>query len=96
MPANANHGVYKISTDRQRVDVDAVHAFLTQSYWSPGIPREVVERAIANSLCFSVYLGAQQVGFARVVTDKVTFAYSRSAEPCCSGKNSGEWLGSYH
>jgi GNAT superfamily N-acetyltransferase len=75
MPANANRGEYNISTDRQRIDIAVVHAFLTQSYWSPGIPREVVERAIANSLCFGVYLGTQQAGFARVVTDKATFAY---------------------
>ena len=75
MPANATRGDYEISTDRQRIDIAAVHAFLAQSYWSPGIPRQVVERAIENSLCFGVYLGAQQVGFARVVTDKATFAY---------------------
>ena len=75
MPVNANHGEYQMSTDRQRIDIAAVHAFLTQSYWSPGIPRGVVERAIENSLCFGVYLGAQQVGFARVITDKATFAY---------------------
>ena len=75
MPANAKLGVYEISTDRQRIDISAVHAFLAQSYWSPAIPREIVERAIANSLCFGVYLGAQQAGFARVVTDKATFAY---------------------
>jgi GNAT superfamily N-acetyltransferase len=75
MPVNANHGEYQMSTDRQRIDIAAVHAFLTQSYWSPGIPRGVVERAIENSLCFGVYFGAQQVGFARVITDKATFAY---------------------
>jgi GNAT superfamily N-acetyltransferase len=75
MPVNANLGDYEISTERQRIDIATVHAFLTQSYWSPGIPRDVVERAIANSLCFGVYLGAQQVGFARVVTDQATFAY---------------------
>ena len=66
---------YAISTDRQRLDIAAIHAYLTQSYWSPGVPRGVVERAIANSLCFGVYRGAEQVGFARVVTDKATFAY---------------------
>jgi GNAT superfamily N-acetyltransferase len=75
MPVNANLGDYEISTERQRIDIATVHAFLTQSYWSPGIPCDVVERAIANSLCFGVYLGAQQVGFARVVTDQATFAY---------------------
>jgi GNAT superfamily N-acetyltransferase len=66
---------YEISTDRAHLDVDAIHAFLTQSYWSPGIPRATVARAIANSLCFGVFWQGQQVGFARVVTDKTTFAY---------------------
>ena len=66
---------YEISTDPARLDVDAIHAFLTQSYWSPGIPRATVARAIANSLCFGVFWQGQQVGFARMVTDKTTFAY---------------------
>jgi len=67
--------VYEISTDPARLDVDAIHAYLTQSYWSPGIPRATVARAIANSLCFGVFWQGQQVGFARMVTDKTTFAY---------------------
>lgn len=66
---------YEISTDSARLDVDAIHAFLTRSYWSPGIPRATVARAIANSLCFGVFWQGQQVGFARVVTDRTTFAY---------------------
>jgi GNAT superfamily N-acetyltransferase len=66
---------YEISTDPARLDIDAIHAFLTQSYWSPGIPRATVARAIANSLCFGAFWQGQQVGFARVVTDKTTFAY---------------------
>lgn len=67
---------YEISTDPARLDVDAMHAYLTRSYWSPGIPRDVVERASRNSLCFGVYeRGGGQVGLARVVTDHATFAY---------------------
>lgn len=68
---------YDISTDPARLDVDAIHAYLTRSYWSPGIPREVVARAVRNSLCFGVYLksSGSQVGFTRVVTDHATFAY---------------------
>jgi GNAT superfamily N-acetyltransferase len=66
---------YEITTDPARFDVDAIHAFLTQSYWSPGIPRATVARAIVNSLCFGVFSQGQQVGFARMVTDKTTFAY---------------------
>jgi GNAT superfamily N-acetyltransferase len=66
---------YEFSCGKQRLDIEAIHAFLTQSYWSPGIPRAVVERAIANSLCFAVFHDNKQVGFARVITDKATFAY---------------------
>ena len=94
MPVNVNHGEYQMSTDRQRIDIAAVHAFLTQSYWSPGIPRGVVERAIENSLCFGVYFGAQQVGFARVITDKATFAYLADVFIIEShrGKGLSKWL----
>src|SRR6201989_21918 len=66
---------YDIGPDPSRLQLDAVHAYLTRSYWSPGVPREVVARAAANSLCFGIYLGDAQVGYARVVTDKATFAY---------------------
>ena len=68
-------GEYEISCDKERLDVGAIHAFLERSYWSPGVSRTVVQRAISNSLCFGVYQSARQVGFARVVTDKATFAY---------------------
>src|ERR1700736_6608636 len=66
---------YEISTDTHRLDVEVIHKFLAEeSYWSPGIPRSIVERAIENSLCFGVYHHATQIGFARIVTDKSTFA----------------------
>jgi GNAT superfamily N-acetyltransferase len=65
------------STDPARLDIDAIHGFLSRdSYWVPGIHRELVERSIANSLCFGVYDDSpRQLGFARVVTDGVGFAY---------------------
>ena len=66
---------YQISTDPTRLDVDAIHAFLVGAYWSIGIPRDLVERSIAGSLCFGVYLRGEQVGFARVIGDAATFAY---------------------
>lgn len=66
---------YAVSTDPRRLDIDVIHGFLVQSYWSPGVPRAVVERAIAHSLCFGVYHHTAQVGFARVITDRATFAY---------------------
>jgi GNAT superfamily N-acetyltransferase len=67
---------YEISTDRSRIDLPRVHRFLsTEAYWSPGVSRSVVERSIEGSLPFGVYLGDEQVGFARVVTDYATFAW---------------------
>jgi GNAT superfamily N-acetyltransferase len=64
------------STDRARLDIDLIHGFLSrESYWVPGIHREWVETAIANSLCFGAYEGRRQLGFARVVTDGAGFAY---------------------
>lgn len=66
----------RISTDPADIDFEVVHGFLsTQAYWCPGIPRAVVERAAANSLCFSALLDGRQVGFARVIGDRATFAY---------------------
>jgi N-acetylglutamate synthase-like GNAT family acetyltransferase len=68
-------GEYLISTDPAKLDLDAIHAYLVRAYWSQGIPRKTVERAVANSLCFALLHGDAQVGFARVVTDSATFAY---------------------
>ena len=68
-------GEFEISTDPARIDLAAVHAFLTNSYWAAGIPLETVERSIRNSLCFGIYQRNCQVGFARVITDCATFAY---------------------
>ena len=65
----------RISTERDELDVDLIHAFLSETYWARGIPREVVEHAIAGSLCFGGYLGDRQVAFARVITDGATFGY---------------------
>lgn len=66
---------YFISTDKSRLDIDLVHNFLTNCYWAEGVPRDVVRRSIDNALCFGVFHGSQQVGFARVVTDHATYAY---------------------
>jgi N-acetylglutamate synthase-like GNAT family acetyltransferase len=68
---------FVVTDDRLRVDLDVVHGYLTRSYWSAGIPRYIVERAVENSMCFGVYEegSGRQVGFARVVTDRATFAW---------------------
>jgi GNAT superfamily N-acetyltransferase len=66
---------YEITTEKSRMSVEAAHAFLSQAYWSPGVHLTTVQKAFDNSLCFAVLAGSEQVGFARVVTDKATFAY---------------------
>jgi GNAT superfamily N-acetyltransferase len=75
---------YQISTDPAKLNLDLIHKFLSgHSYWARGIPRDVVARSVANSLCFGVYAvsnttpksACSQVGFARVTTDRATFAY---------------------
>src|SRR5450432_4427668 len=67
---------YSLSSDPARLDLTAIHAFLSQAYWSAGIPPEVLARAVASSLCFGLYApDGAQVGFARLVTDRATFAY---------------------
>lgn len=66
---------WTISTDPARQNVDAIHAFLARAYWSEQIPRDVVEHAVRNSLCFGLFEGEAQIGLARVVTDYATFAY---------------------
>lgn len=69
-------GNYSISTDRSKLDLAVVHDYLSNhSYWAQGRSLETVRRSIENSLCFGVFLGDQQVGFARVVTDYATFAW---------------------
>lgn len=68
-------GPYVVSTDPSLLDMGVVHGFLGSSYWAEGVPSEVVRRSIEHSLCFGVYEGGAQVGFARVVTDRATFAY---------------------
>lgn len=66
----------EIDDDRSRLDVDAIHDFLSnESYWARNRSREQTETAIENSICFGVYDGERQIGFARVVSDKATFAY---------------------
>jgi GNAT superfamily N-acetyltransferase len=66
---------FVVSTDPAHVDLNLVHAVLTNSYWAKGIPRETVARSIENSLCFGIYNAQGQVGFARVITDFATYAH---------------------
>ncbi len=65
----------ELSDDRDRLDIARIHAWLASSYWSPGIERALVERAIAGSQPLGAYRDGVQVGFARVITDRATFAW---------------------
>ena len=66
---------YELTGDPARIDPAAAHAYLTRSYWSPGIPPETVQRAIANSISVAALKNGEQVAMARVVSDRATFAY---------------------
>jgi len=67
---------FDVSTDPARLDIDSIHKFLSESsYWAQGRSRAAVEENIRHSLCFGVFDGVRQVGFARVVTDRVVFGY---------------------
>jgi GNAT superfamily N-acetyltransferase len=87
-------GKFVISTDEERLDLDMVHGFLTESYWAEGISREVVARSIENSLCFGVFCDGKQIGFARVISDFATFAYVGDVFVLESyrGHGLGKWL----
>ena len=76
MPHELRHGDYLISDDPARLDAEAVHAYLTRSYWAESIPKDIVERSLGGSLCIGIYASAgKQIGLVRVVTDYATFAY---------------------
>lgn len=76
MPHESHHAGYFLSDDPARLDIDAIHAYLSRSYWATGIPRAVVARSVANSLCIGIYApDAAQVGLVRVITDYTTFSY---------------------
>ena len=87
-------GPFEISTDARRIDLDAVHGYLTTSYWAKGIPKALLARAIAGSLCFSLFDRGAQIGFARVVTDRATFAYLCDVYvlEAYRGQGLGKWL----
>ncbi|MGA8314149.1 MAG: GNAT family N-acetyltransferase [Terriglobales bacterium] len=87
-------GKFVISTDEERLDLEMVHGFLTESYWAEGISREVVARSIENSLCFGVFCDGKQIGFARVISDFATFAYVGDVFVLESyrGYGLGKWL----
>ena len=67
---------YYISTDKAKLDIQFIHKFLSQeSYWAKEMPLDTFKRSIENSMCFGIYNGSEQVGFARIISDKATYAY---------------------
>ena len=66
---------FTISTEKEKLDIDLIHSFLNRTYWAEGISKETIRRSIEGSLCFGVFENDKQVGFARMITDKATFAY---------------------
>ena len=91
---HARRGGFRISTDPAEFDIEAIHGYLTRSYWAEGIPKEVVARSIEGSLSFGVFEGRRQIGFARVVTDRATFGYLGDVYvlEAYSGQGLGRWL----
>jgi GNAT superfamily N-acetyltransferase len=86
---------YEVSDERSRLDRAAVHRFIAEeSYWAAGIAQGVMDKAIDNSLCFGLFRGDAQVGFARVVTDRATFGYLCDVfvEAAHRGAGLGKWL----
>jgi GNAT superfamily N-acetyltransferase len=94
MHLELQNGLFDLSTDPARLDVEAIYAFLSHSYWAMARPRAMIEKSIRNSLCFGIYHSQSQIGFARVVTDCATFGYLADVyilEPY-RGQGLGHWL----
>ena len=86
---------YEISTDKSRLDLAVIHAFLAgESYWAQDIPLDIFEQSIRGSYCFGLYFRSEQVGFARVVSDGATFGYLADVfiVPAHRGKGLARWL----
>jgi GNAT superfamily N-acetyltransferase len=83
-----------LSTDRARIDIDAVLAMLHRSHWGGALTRLVLERGIANSVCIGIYDGARQLAFARAITDLATYAYLSDVIVIedARGRGLGSWM----
>lgn len=87
-------GRFTISTDPRRLDAASVHAALARSYWAKGRPADVVRRSLKSSICFGLYDGRAQIGLARVISDRETFAYLCDVyvDEKSRGAGLGKWL----
>ncbi len=69
-------GIFRISTKKEDLQIDVIHRYMTEeAYWTTGRTLEMTKKSIEHSLCFGVFQGDKQIGFARVVTDYTIFAY---------------------
>ncbi|AZT84281.1 N-acetyltransferase [Marinobacter sp. NP-4(2019)] len=85
---------YLITDDRSKVQLDVVHRLLAATYWGGRRPREIVDRMVSGSICFSLYHGSTQIGFGRAVTDSATFTWVADivVEPEFRGSGLGKWI----
>lgn len=86
---------FLVTTDRERLNLEAIHSFLAaHSEWARGIPRAALEKSIRHSLCFGLFQGDQQIGFARVISDLATIAYLGDVYvlPAFRGRGLSKWL----
>jgi GNAT superfamily N-acetyltransferase len=85
---------YSISTDKSRLNIPFIHDYISHSYWAEQIPVDTMTKAIEGSLCFGIYEGDKQVGFARMVTDSATFAYLADVfiDETYRGRGLSKWL----
>ena len=86
---------YTISTNKTRLDIGYIHQYLSnQSYWAENIPVDVLKKSIKGSICFGIYTGDKQIGFARVITDTACFAYLADVfvDKEYRGRGLGKWL----
>jgi N-acetylglutamate synthase-like GNAT family acetyltransferase len=92
--ADALRGRFRITTDVEAFDVDAIHAYLTRSFWAAGIPRALVEKSLRDSLSWGLFDRERQIGFARMVTDRATYAYLCDVYVLeeYRGQGLGKWL----
>lgn len=87
-------GEYRVDTDKSRLSIEAIHRFLSKSYWADTRPVEVIEKTVQNSICYGLYREVELVGFARVVTDYATFYWLCDVfiDENHRGQDLGKWL----
>ena len=93
-PQEYSRDLFVLSSDRTRLDMEATLRLLHTTHWGKAITLQVLERAVANSICFGIYKGSQQIGFGRVISDLATYAYLTDfvVQEAYQGQGLGKWL----